>query len=32
VKRIGQLAPGRRSELKRAVGHALGWNELIDAV
>lgn len=30
VKRIGQLAPGRRSELKRAVGHALAWDELID--
>jgi mRNA interferase MazF len=30
VKRIGQLAPGRHSELKRAVGHALAWDELID--
>jgi mRNA-degrading endonuclease toxin of MazEF toxin-antitoxin module len=32
VKRIGQLAPRRRSELKRAVGHALSWDELIDIV
>jgi mRNA interferase MazF len=30
VKRIGQLAPRRRSELKRALGHALAWDELID--
>ena len=30
VKRIGQLGPNRRSELKRAVGHALAWDELID--
>lgn len=29
VKRIGRLAPGRRSELKRALGHALAWDELI---
>jgi mRNA-degrading endonuclease toxin of MazEF toxin-antitoxin module len=29
VKRIGQLAPARRDEAKRAVGHALGWDELI---
>ena len=32
LQRIGQLAPGRRSELKRAMGHALGWDELTDAV
>lgn len=32
VKKIGQLAPRRRSELKRAVGHALSWDELIDVV
>ena len=31
LKRIGRLAPGRISELKRAVGHALAWDELIDA-
>ena len=31
LERIGQLAPRRRSELKRAVGHALAWDELIDA-
>jgi mRNA interferase MazF len=31
TKRIGQLAPGRRSEVKRALGHALAWDELIDA-
>ena len=30
-KRIGRLAPGRAAELKRAVGHALSWNESIDA-
>jgi mRNA interferase MazF len=29
VKRIGQLGPARREEVKRAVGHSLGWDELI---
>jgi mRNA interferase MazF len=29
VKRIGQLSPARREEVKRAVGHSLGWDELI---
>lgn len=32
MKRIGRLAPARASELKRAVGHAIAWDELIDAV
>lgn len=32
VERIGRLAPARRPELKRAVGHALAWDELIDAI
>jgi mRNA-degrading endonuclease toxin of MazEF toxin-antitoxin module len=31
VGRIGRLAPARTSELKRALGHALAWDELIDA-
>lgn len=31
VKRIGQLATRRVPELKRAVGHALAWDELIGA-
>jgi mRNA interferase MazF len=31
VRRIGRLAPSRVSELKRAVGHALAWDELMDA-
>ena len=31
TKRIGQLSPRRHSELKRALGHALAWDELIDA-
>ena len=31
TKRIGQLSPRRRSEIKRALGHALAWDELIDA-
>ena len=31
TKRIGQLAPQRHYEVKRAVGHALGWSELVDA-
>ena len=31
-KRIGRLSTGRSGELKRAVGHALAWTELIDAV
>ena len=29
VKRIGQLGPARRADAKRAVGHSLGWDELI---
>jgi len=29
VKRIGQLGRSRRNEAKRAVGHSLGWDELI---
>ena len=29
VKRIGQLGAARRREAKRAVGHSLGWDELI---
>jgi len=28
--RIGQLGARRQSELKRALGHALAWDELID--
>ena len=31
TKRIGQLSPRRHSEVKRALGHALAWDELIDA-
>jgi mRNA interferase MazF len=31
TKRIGQLAPRRRPEVKRALGHAFAWDELIDA-
>jgi mRNA interferase MazF len=31
TKRIGQLSPGRYPEVKRALGHALSWEELIDA-
>ena len=31
AERIGQLGPRRRSEIKRALGHALAWDELIDA-
>lgn len=29
VKRIGQLGRRRQAEAKRAVGHSLGWDELI---
>jgi len=32
TKRIGALNPRRHTELKRALGHALAWDELIDAV
>jgi len=32
VKRLGALAASRHVEVKRAVGYALGWEELIDAV
>lgn len=31
TKRIGHLPPRRHSEVKRALGHALAWDELIDA-
>jgi mRNA interferase MazF len=31
VKRIGQLAPRRQGEVKRALGHALAWDKLIEA-
>lgn len=31
TERIGRLTPTRTPELKRALGHALGWGELIDA-
>jgi mRNA interferase MazF len=31
VKRIGQLGPDRRVEVKRAVGYSLRWYELISA-
>jgi len=30
VKRIGRLPAGRHPELKRAIGHSLAWDELID--
>jgi mRNA-degrading endonuclease toxin of MazEF toxin-antitoxin module len=28
--RVGTLAPSRHWEIKRALGYALGWDELID--
>jgi len=31
VKRLGRLPPNRHVEVKRAVGFALGWEELIGA-
>ena len=31
-KRLGSLAAARHREVKRAVGYALGWDELIDVV
>jgi mRNA interferase MazF len=31
TKRISRIAPGRVHEVKRAVGYALGWEELIEA-
>ncbi len=30
VSRVGALPPGRRRDVKRALGYALGWDELID--
>lgn len=30
ASRAGALAPSRHREVKRALGYALGWNELID--
>ena len=32
VERIGVLSTRRHAELKRAVGHALAWDELIDTL
>lgn len=29
--RAGELAPSRHREVKRALGYALGWGELIDS-
>jgi mRNA interferase MazF len=29
TKKLGVLAPARHAEVKRAVGYALGWDELI---
>ncbi len=31
VEKISELAPARIPEVKRAVGYALGWDELIDS-
>lgn len=31
VERIGRLSPKRYAELKHALGHALAWDELIEA-
>jgi len=30
MKRLGSLTAARRAEVKRAVGFALGWDDLID--
>jgi len=30
VKRAGALAPARQVEVKRALGYALGWKELVE--
>jgi len=32
TERIGRLPPARCAELKRSLGHALGWDELIGAI
>lgn len=32
TKRIGQLSTRRSSEVKRALGHALAWDELIESL
>jgi mRNA interferase MazF len=32
TKRIGQLSARRRADVKRALGHALAWDELIEAI
>jgi mRNA interferase MazF len=31
VKKMGSLSPSRYPEVKRAVGYALGWDELLEA-
>ena len=30
TRRIGQLAPSRRTDVKRALGYALAWGDLTD--
>ena len=32
VQKIGELSPSRHVEVKLALGHALAWRELMDAV
>ena len=31
VKRLGRLSPSRHQEVKRALGYAVGWEELISS-
>src|SRR6202035_746493 len=31
LRRAGTVSPGRHAEIKRALGRALAWDELIDA-
>jgi len=32
IRKLGAVSPGRYPEIKRAVGYALGWEELIDVI
>lgn len=32
IGKLGALSPGRYVEIKRAVGYAFGWQELIDVI
>ncbi|HXI42853.1 MAG TPA: type II toxin-antitoxin system PemK/MazF family toxin [Bryobacteraceae bacterium] len=32
IRKLGAISLGRYSEIKRAIGYAFGWQELIDVI